>query len=184
MKLKAEEYIVFPNSPIEFAISGPSGGRDRILIKSSNAGLDLIGLAAQSDLEYHRRSSSPDLINFMFGETRQLNLVASFPLEDINPDEDSRSSRFRFAWRGYASQTGMDHVKRAFDLQFPELHRAIRSRDLQEIEWALSPLIYQCSEANERRIRSRRAMLVAFGFYLFTGIVALLVFAVFGAVKH
>lgn len=170
---KTLDYVLFPNSPIEFAVSGPGGGRDRILVKSANAGLDLIGLTAQLDAEPQRRSSS-DLLSLILGKTRQLNLVSSIPLADINPDEDSRSSRFRFAWEGYASPIGMERVKKAFDLQLPELHRAIRNKDFQEIEWALAPLIYQCSEANERRLRSRRMMLAVLAIYAISGLIGLL----------
>ena len=170
---RAEKYIVVPNSPIEFAISGPAGGRDRILVKSENAGLDLIGLAAQPGSESHRKSSS-DLLSAVLGKTRQLNFVTSFPLDDIDRDSDSRSSKFGFAWQGYASQLGMEKVQKTLNLQLPEMHRAIRNKDLQEIEWALAPLIYRCTEANERRLRSRRMLLVFFGLYLVAALMSFL----------
>jgi hypothetical protein len=50
-----EESIVLKNSPVEFVITGPSGGRDQVLIKSDNAGLDLIGVSAELGYDSYDR---------------------------------------------------------------------------------------------------------------------------------
>lgn len=143
-------------SPIEFALVGPAGGRDRVLVRSENAGLDLIGLAAQDWSSKER--SPPDLLTVFFGESRQLNKIHSFRLPDVSPHSDPRKSGFSFAWRGFASSGGIDRVEEVLNLQLPDLHRAITDRDFQEIQWAMAPIIYSCTQANERRMRVRRML--------------------------
>jgi hypothetical protein len=172
--IKTEKYIVLSNSPIEFAISGPTGGRDRLLVRSRNAGLDLIGLAAQLDIEKPHTSGS-GFLSLMFTNSRQLNLVLSFPSADVNPETDGRYSRFGFAWAGYASPVRVKKIEKTLNSQLPELYRAIRKRNREDIEWALAPLIYCCTEANERRFRSRRLLLATFAMY---GVLILMSFVV------
>lgn len=165
--------IAFPNSPIEFVISGPLGGRDRILARSRSAGLDLIGLAAQSGEDSHVKPGGGPL-SVMLGPTRQLNSVTSFPMADLHPEFNARGATFTFAWKGYASSLGVDKVKEAFNASLPELHRAIRDNNAREAEWVLSPVIYCCTQANERGLRMRRAMWATLAIYSAAALAAIL----------
>lgn len=160
----SDSCITLPNSPIEFAITGPIGGRDRVLVRSRDAGLDLIGLAAQSGLD-SRSDPAPSLFSVILGPSRQLNIIASFPFADVRPESDSRESRFSFAWKGYAAAPGVECVKEAFNAALPELHRSIQGSNRQETEWTLSPVIYCCTQANERGLRMRRLMWASLAIY-------------------
>jgi hypothetical protein len=164
------KYVVLPNSPIEFAVTGPYGGKDKLLVRSDNAGLDLIGLAAQFDLDSPTRGHV-DLLSRIFGNTRQPNLVSSLLSPDISPESDARHSRFNFAWKGYASASDVKHAEQSFNLILPDLHRVLRNGDDEEVELIVAPLIYHCIEASERRLRSRRFMLATLAIYF--GIMAL-----------
>lgn len=178
-----ESSLLLSNSPIEFIFTGPLGGRDHILVKSANAGLDLIGLAAQPGVD-PRESTSSDVLALIFGKTRQLNIVSSIKSPDLRPEADARESRFSFAWVGYASRLGVRHVEESLNLQLPDIYEAIRDRramppivpsdqKIQDIEWALGPVIYRCTEANERRLRSRRLVWATSAIYLGLGFLAL-----------
>jgi hypothetical protein len=161
---------VLLRSPIEFAVVGPSGGRDKVLLRSAKAGLDLIGLAA--DGARSKDWPSPDILSLIFGEAKQLNIVFSFPVADTNPQKDKRRSALMFVWRGFASKFSIERVREKLNLQLPELDAAISSRNKSEIEWALAPIIYQCMQANERRLRVRRLLLASTGIYISIGILA------------
>lgn len=165
--------IAFPNSPIEFVISGPLGGRDRILARSRAAGLDLIGLAARAGEDSHVKPGGGPL-SVMLGPTRQLNSVTSFPMPDLHAQLDTRGATFTFAWKGYASSPGVDKVKEAFNASLSELHRAIRDNNAREAEWVLSPVIYCCTQANERGLRMRRVMWATLAIYSAAALAAIL----------
>jgi hypothetical protein len=158
-------------SPIEFALIGPSGGRDKVLLRSPNVGLDLIGLAAEG-ADWKKRRSSTDILALIFGGTKQLNIVASFPIADTNPNRDGRPSEFSFVWKGFASNLGIERVERTLNLQLPHLYLAIKGSDISEIEWAIAPIIYQCTKADERRMRFRRTLLATIALYVSVGILA------------
>jgi hypothetical protein len=165
-------------SPIEFAVAGPLGGQDRIVIRSERAGLDLIGLAAQgvehpNMLWKQDLRTSSDFLSLMFGNTPPLNLVTSVPLYDLKPEFDNRKSSFIFVWKGYASADSIRRVEETLNLQIVDLHRAIGEGDKGEIEWALGPLIYRCARANDRRLRLRRVAWGAVATYILLSIVML-----------
>lgn len=155
------------DSPVEFVIVGPSGSRDKVLVRSKNAGLDLVGLAA------HGEAGTQDIISSLW-RSRPLNVVTSYPVPDIRSSMDSRHSKFRFAWRGLASASGIERVENVLNSLLPELHRAIEERDLEEIEWTISPVIYNCTRASEQRLGYRRVFLTAAALYLFIGVVAVI----------
>jgi hypothetical protein len=167
--------VVLENSPVEFVLVGPLGGRDRILVRSEKAGLDLIGLAAEPALGMER--TSPESWPFMFSLSRQLNIVTSYPLDDIDPGSDSRKSKYSFAWKGYPSSLGVHQIREALNGSLPELREAIKARDAQAIEWALAPVVYSSTRANERRTRMRNMFLTVLALYAFIGLLAALYLA-------
>lgn len=169
---------VLVRSPIEFALIGPSGGRDRVLLRSARAELDLIGLAAEGARSKDRPSS--DILGLIFGEAKQLNVVSSFPVADTNPEKDKRRSELSFVWKGFASSSGVERVEETLNLQLPHLNAAIKSRDRSEIEWALGPIIYRCTQANESRLRVRRVLLGTTALYISIGILAAIASGVVG----
>jgi hypothetical protein len=171
------ENAIVIESPIEFAIVGPSDSRDKVLVKSKGAGLDLIGLAAEA-WSSNELPRPPDPILSLW-ERRQLNVVKSFPARDVSSNSDTRSSRFSFAWIGLASRDGIQLIEKSLNLYLPDLHKAMRERDEAGIEWAIAPVIYTCTMANQRRRRIRSMLLAAAALYILlvaiTGLAALLV---------
>jgi hypothetical protein len=155
-----DKAIVLDSSPVEFAIVGPFESRDRILVRSEKAGLDLIGLAAQSGLLNHdREPEQKDLFSTLFfWDSRQLNMVKSSPMPDVASEDDSRNSHFSFVWNGLSSSSGVRQVEESFKLQLQDLHSAIRTRDIERVEWAIAPVIYGCVRASDRRLRFRRIL--------------------------
>lgn len=162
--------IILSSSPVEFVITGPSFGRDRLLLKSSNVGLDVIALAADPHLNVPQTA---DILALFFGDFRQLNVVQSQPLEDFESESDHRLSSVRFGWRGYASSLSIKRVNEALMRSMPDLMEALRSRRKADAEWAIAPVVYACLQAQERRLRSRRVFLSATVLYGLIGLVAL-----------
>jgi len=161
------------NSPIEFAITGPFKGRDRVLARSKDVGMDLIGLAAQTrdpEISYTAKQNQSLMLLLFFGSP-PLNAIPSIPFDDVIPDADSRRSVFCFAWKGYASQASITKINKLLNLHLPEIYLAIKNKNINELEWALAPIIYQCTQANEKRLRYRRLILIAGAIYLGFGVV-------------
>jgi hypothetical protein len=95
-------------------------------------------------------------------------------MADLHPASDSRDSSFTFAWKGYASSSGTEQVKEAFNASLPALHGAIRDNNARETEWILSPVIYCCAQANERGLRMRRVMWTTLALYSAAALAAIL----------
>lgn len=158
------------NSPIEFVLTGPWGGRDRILLRSELAELDIIGLAAQADDVDRDSVGASNALSILFGREDQLNVVSSMPMIDIKPNVDSRKSKFRFAWKGFASRSGIRGVRTALNDSLPELQDALASGDMNEIEFALAPVIFHCTDASKSRLRFRRTMRLTIAIYILTSL--------------
>ena|SRR5579864_8382288 len=164
------------DSPVEFVIVGPVEGRDRILVKSAAAGLDLVGLAAEDDTsDGDRVASRSDILAIFFPSARKLNVIRSFPFPDFVPNFDGRSSRLSFAWKGFATRSGVKRIEESFKLRMSDLHRAIKDQNRPDLEWAIAPIILKCSYANEGMLRFRRVIAVTSTIY---ALLALLVIAI------
>jgi hypothetical protein len=157
------------NSPVEFVIVGPSGGRDGILVRSNNAGLDIIGLAAEGA----DGRPSADILSVLFLNSDQLNVISSYSVHDTSPKRDSRISELKFAWKGFASPTSISKINEAFNLHLSDLYRAIKSQDVQELELAIAPVILSCTRANAIKMRLRRTILTTIALYV--GVIILII---------
>jgi hypothetical protein len=150
--------LVLPPAPIEFVLVGPVGGRDRILAKSKDAGLDLLALAMEPALQ-EGESSSVDFAFFIFGGT-QTNVISSSPASDIDQAADRRDSRFNFAWKGLTTPLGKQRLEKVLNSRIQELRIALKDEDLSAFEMALAPLMYGCTREHRRRNR-RRLLLIS-----------------------
>ena len=162
--------VVVRHSPIEFVVSGPFGGRDRVLVRTENAGLDLVALSAQIQELGGRRRRQSDLFFGLLGAGRQVQAVSSMPIPDFVPEVDSRRSRLSFAWAGLSSHMGMERVKEALNAGLPDIHAALNSGGADEIEYAVAPIVLTCSEMHEGRLRSARFMRIILVAYAIIGI--------------
>lgn len=153
--------IVIKNSPIDFVVIGPDRGQDRLLIRSENAGLDLIGLAIQSndDDNYHKYYSTNKslLINFFLPfKKSNLNIVSTITMPDINPAADSRKSKLSFAWKGLTSQNGRNDIRKVLNLSLPDLYKAIELGDQNEIELRIASTIFVCTQEIEKILWNKK----------------------------
>jgi hypothetical protein len=162
--------VIVTNSPIDFVISGPVGGRDRILVRSQNASLDLVALSAQSSDIERRRPSSDPFVALFGGTARQLNVVSSMTVPDFRKDADTRLSSLRFAWIGLASPMRVERIREAFNKSLPELLRAMESNVEEDIEFNIAPVVLACSEAHEQRRRTHRALYTILALYALIGV--------------
>jgi hypothetical protein len=156
--------IIIKNSPIEFIIIGPDRGHDRLLIRSENAGLDLIGLVIQSndddDNNYYNYSTNKllfiDFIDFFLPKKQKLNIVSTIPMPDINPVADSRKSKLSFAWKGLTSRNSRDYIRKILNLSLPDLYKAIELRDQNEIELRIASTIFVCAQEAEKSLWNKK----------------------------
>lgn len=171
--------LVIRNSPIEFVISGPIGGRDRVLVRTESAGLDLVALSAHSvDFESGPRSIFHTFYTKLGLGGLGINTVSSLPVYDLLRDIDSRRSRVRFAWAGLSTARERIRVEDAFNRTLPDLFDAIRHKNVDHAEYSLAPLILMCSRINsERKKRTQLVRLIFLLYALFT--VGLVIFELF-----
>lgn len=172
------KYSVIRNSPIEFVITGPYGGTDRVLVRSENAGLDLVGLAANfhpyDEPDFYRRTPLSS-IESLIRKKPPTNIISSEPWEDVHSEIDSRRSRYRFVWRGHTTPRAIDHARDVFNRLTPELKHAISDESIESLEWIIAPLIFTCHESNEDRQRKIRLNRWIMAVYLGTVFFAVLV---------
>lgn len=161
--------VVIKNSPVEFVVTGPMGGRDRILVRSENAGLDLIGKAMHFD-GYRNDVKPSSVLSQILGEPARLNSVVGGYVSDAVSDIDDRNSRVTFTWRGHATSRSAAEVHKAFFIFYKEIYAAYYYGEEGDVELQISPLIYQCSLANEKSAHSRRLMKLLLGCYAFLGL--------------
>ncbi|NMY35115.1 hypothetical protein HBR94_26820 [Pseudomonas sp. WS 5412] len=160
--------VVIKNSPVEFVVSGPLEGRDRIIIRSENAGLDLIGKAIQSGGKQRRRGWASSFFT-LFNRDQYLNTVVGGFVPDVRPEIDDRYSMLAFTWRGYATSSGVRRVEGEFRQFYRDIHFAYLRRDEDDVEIQISPLIYQCSLEDKRATDSRRLARYLLGAYAVLG---------------
>lgn len=186
-----DEPIVLKNSPIDFVVSGPLSGSDRILIRSEAAPLDLIGLVAHEDGQAYSESRNGTVIIREFAkllafrpvEDRQLNLVDSHRLPDADEERDSRSSKFKFSWMGYASPSARERIESQFRRIAPILPHLVRKGDTAGVEWLIAPIVLDCADAEERRKRALSTYRSVFQMYLGATALGVAVVATLAALK-
>ncbi|MBC3911397.1 hypothetical protein [Undibacterium umbellatum] len=157
--------VIIKNSPIDFVLTGPFGGRDRVMIRTENAGIDLIASCSQSVDRVQKRFTSDPILAVFGGRKRQLNVVSSMPVPDIRRDVDERESRLNFAWVGLASTMQIEKINYLFIQNTPDIFYAIKGRDEEDVEFNIAPIVLACSEMNEIRRRNGRMLRVLTGFY-------------------
>lgn len=160
--------VVIKNTPVEFVVSGPMG-RDRILIRSENAGMDLVGKAIHSDGYYKDIKRSPTS-SILFGGPAGLHTVQSGYVADFRSDIDGRESMLALTWRGHATNRGVEDVKETFLMYYRDIYAAYYYGDEDDVELQVAPLIYQCSLANDKAVHSQKRMRFVLWVYALLGV--------------
>ncbi len=156
--------LILQNSPIEFVLVGPHQSRDAVILKSENSGLDLLGMASEGDID-SEKSPTFNLLASMFlpNVGRQLNVVESYQVTDLESSKDKRRSSFRFAWVGYCNPSRKRRIKQSLDRSIIDIRQGVLDKNIPDIELSISSLIYNCSLAHQQQLRQNR---VYFGVFL------------------
>ena len=138
------------NSPIEFVLIGPLRGRDRVLLRSDGAGLDLIGFGTSGHRSDELQSPT-GVFSIVFDRTKRwLNIVESGAVHDIDRVTDDRKSHLRFVWVGACSESRRKTIEHELSRCGLDLSKAIREGDLTGIEMSVAPLVLHASLAHLR----------------------------------
>lgn len=173
--------IEIKNSPIEFVLVGPKRGKDAIFVMSDHAGLDLTGLAIERFSHRQSIEFQSGFSSLLLGSNRQLNVVESYDVDDLDTEYDHRKSPLRFAWVGYCSGVRREEIAEVMNRVAPQLRDTILENDA-DVELTISPLILTCSLADQRRIRSRNFLRASLFLYLLAGSTVLVAAAIEGLV--
>lgn len=153
--------IVLAHSPISFALMGPGHNHRRVLVRSSDSNMDLVGL--DSIPRVHRQT----FFDFLLRNASDLDplFVRSRPRHPIENSayagESSRFTHLSFAWRGLASNEDLRDITMLFDNINIDLSENILERSIKTTEWQLAPLILMCELTTKRRLRRRKSARLA-----------------------
>jgi hypothetical protein len=164
--------LTISNSPIEFALIGPKGKRNGVLVRSKNLQIDLIGFAITG--EEKRRSVSTRLSRGVllssFFPLREMNCIES-QAHDIGSDWDKRESEYRLCWVGACSSLSRREIRATFNRYMTDLLSGIEQEDLEKVEWSLAPTILGCSDAHMVIKRRRQSYLLIVAMYTLISVI-------------
>lgn len=162
--------VVVRHSPIEFVLAGPFEGRDRVLVRTEGAGLDLVALSAQTQGSSKLRRHPNDPLSGFFPSGRNVNVVSSMSVPDLDPETDFRSSRWSFAWAGLGGAAGANFINDNLNHALPDIYEALLAGEVEDVEYAIAPVALACSQVHEKRLRTVRSMRVIAGLYVIVGV--------------
>jgi hypothetical protein len=165
-------------SPVEFLIVGAAGPHDRILVRSENCQLDLIGFSQLREDPKEHLKQHPSSIFGLLSPERPMQSIETHPFDRGMRSGDYRESLYRFSWVGYSTSADRDHIRHLFERQAKDLDDAIEESDIGRVEWSIAPVIHRCSTADLRRRSSRRVALAFLASYLLIGLVSITIWMV------
>lgn len=149
--MKSKPVVV--NSPIEFIILGTINNERAILVKSSNAQVDL-----QSSLyKYVGHEKFRPLPKFFFNKNKDLKPIqidsTKFISNKVKPNEIKlpnntfeRLDNLTFIWRGVQNNNNMELIQQTFDRNIISIYKAYVNQDIETIEYEISDLIFLCMD--------------------------------------
>jgi len=165
--MKSKPVIV--NSPIEFIILGTINNERAILVKSSNAQVDL-----QSSLyKYIGVERISPFSNFLFSKDKDLRPIQidskKFISNKIKENESKlpnntfeRLDNLTFIWRGVINTSDMDLIQKIFDRNIISIYKSYMNQDIETIEYEVSDLIFLCLEGiRNKEIKFEKFKLLA-----------------------
>ncbi len=164
--------IIVDNSPIEFILFGPKGVADGVLVRTRNAGLELIGLTTEGLTNQGTRSSpNSALLLLGFNYHPECSLVRSTPTGVSKVSDDKRLGTFTLSWFGVSSASDLERIQGEFNRRVADLQGAIADRDKEQVEWFLGPVVALCARANRKRRLSRNLITVMIIIYIIFAII-------------
>ncbi|WP_329755298.1 hypothetical protein [Stenotrophomonas maltophilia] len=148
--------IELRGSPVEFVVAGPVGGRDRLILKSEGANLELVALSTYGPLPKSRRAREGIFSALLDEKEHRTNVVRTGRFPDFLEEVDERASSLSFAWIGLASGSAKLEIEELFSELSFDIFEAILDEDYGRLEIAVSPLVTACAVADRVIRRSRR----------------------------
>jgi len=166
---------VLENSPIDFVLVGPGGRHRAVLLKSRDAGLDLIGAEQDSSgiTDGYSLNNAP-LFPSNWGMSIHV-VRGGIGSVLVDPPRDSRSSFYSFTWRGAANYEDERRIAKLFDRRAADIYIALRSGDTSNIEWQIAPVVLECHKTTIRRRNRRVTIFLLSGMTLIIWIAVVLV---------
>jgi hypothetical protein len=159
--------IVIDNSPIEFILFGPRRNADGILVRTRNAGLELIGLASDEMASEGTRSSPYNALSLLgLNYHPECSRVQTTPTNVNKISDDKRLGTFTFAWFGASSSGDLERIQKEFNRRAADLQSATANRDREQVEWFLGPVAALCAQAHRRQRWYRNFMRFTIIFYI------------------
>lgn len=169
-------YLVADDCPIEFVIIGPQKSSvDSVIVRSGKMRPELLGFAIGSrdspDEEkydfYESDFPSANILKLISGRpSNRINRVVSREMESSEPT--SRGSSYTFAWVGGSTLESRKRVQRVFEERLLIIQQNIQFNEYAKLEWNLSPILFECTKANERylgRVSFIRLYFLLVGFF-------------------
>ena len=163
---RSRQTIIVDNSPISFAVMGAGEGHRRVLIRSDDRNLDLVGLDNRtflSDGDRETKEGSFTLAGFLIPEPRSLVVRTSTDYDQPVSENDRRTSHLSFAWRGLADREDLLRIEHTFSMIASDLLASFEEETGENAKWQIAPLVALCRSATDARIRGakrRRAALI------------------------
>ncbi len=173
--------VVLVESPVEFVLIGPIRDQLKVLVKSKNAGIDLIGYSQDENEDLYINSSIflnsliPQKVNSKNFDQLSVRVVPDNE-EEFRFSEDFRLTSYMFVWRGVKNNRFNRKINYYFDSNLPDIIFALQNQDLDKLEWTLATIISLCNNSIVDRQKNRN--------YIFTigviyGIIILMTLFIF-----
>lgn len=143
-----QKLLIVENTPIPFVLLGPKDEVSCVLVKSINAQIDLMSLAADGLSDSTTRSLSQS--KALFKLPRQICSVWSYPINRDKEVKNKRTVQYILCWEGSASRRDIKFVKDKLNKHIIDINLALNSGNLEQVELNLSSVILACAKAQMR----------------------------------
>ena len=170
--------VILVESPVEFILIGPIYDNLKVLVKSKNAGIDLIGFSQDENSNEYVNGSSLFLTSLVPQKvySREAEQLHHDNFINGNFTEHYRDSTYKFIWRGVKNNRFNNIIEKTFDMRLYDIVSAIRKEDLDNLEWHLAGIISLCNNSIVERQRRRNQMIfIGIGYSLII-VITLLVY--------
>jgi len=153
MERRFNDGVILVDSPVEFIVIGPIKDQLKVLIKSKNAGIDLVGFSQEEKNDLYYKNAF--FMNSLFMNSLVPQVVTSknfnqirYTIVDVTQEIDQkefRPSLYKFVWRGSRNEKFNREINYHFDSKLPDIINSIETEDLERLEWTLATIISLCN---------------------------------------
>ncbi|NQY21463.1 MAG: hypothetical protein HRT40_09165 [Campylobacteraceae bacterium] len=147
--------FIIDNSPVKFAIVGATSYNREVIIRSSNAGLDLIGSPLINKKNKINIFDSALLFNSFISKELSYNIIKTKNKHLFK--YESRETEHWFIWQGYATKEEIKEIEDEFEKRIYDIKKGSKN-SYGSLEWNLAPVITMCHNATNNRINSLKRL--------------------------